>query len=349
MSGPDEEDVATRVVSRDEADKLRSDRVTPQGQAADGLDVTMDDSPRAIRSSFAKALDQRPPKILEDQDRAPMTGGSPDELATGDMPPEPSWMDVSDDHTVSEDSATKDQRPARIEVINAPRKLDRTTPVTARPLESGNRSSRRDDSTGTPFGPYRLLGVVGLGGMAEVRLASRTSPSGARELCVIKRILAEHSDRDDYMDMFTEEARLGRLLEHDNVVQMLDSGMIDGLTYIALELVDGTTASRLAEANPRNCVPVHVVAEIGIQVSKALAYEVASRGITVNAVAPGFIETAMTEKLNDDQRAGILGNVPAGRMGSPEEIAAGVLYLASAEAGYVTGSTLHVNGGLAMV
>ena len=86
-----------------------------------------------------------------------------------------------------------------------------------------------------------------------------------------------------------------------------------------------------------------------VGMSKALAYEVASRGITVNAVAPGFIETAMTEKLNDDQRAGILGNVPAGRMGSPEEIAAGVLYLASAEAGYVTGSTLHVNGGLAMV
>ncbi|MBB96459.1 MAG: 3-oxoacyl-[acyl-carrier-protein] reductase [Rhodobacteraceae bacterium] len=86
-----------------------------------------------------------------------------------------------------------------------------------------------------------------------------------------------------------------------------------------------------------------------IGMSKSLAYEVASRGITVNAVAPGFIETAMTEKLTDDQRAGILGNVPAGRMGTPEEIASGVLYLASPEAGYVTGSTLHVNGGLAMI
>ena len=86
-----------------------------------------------------------------------------------------------------------------------------------------------------------------------------------------------------------------------------------------------------------------------IGMSKSLAYEVASRGITVNAVAPGFIETAMTEKLTDDQRAGILGNVPAGRMGTPEEIAASVLFLASPEAGYVTGSTLHVNGGLAMI
>lgn len=86
-----------------------------------------------------------------------------------------------------------------------------------------------------------------------------------------------------------------------------------------------------------------------VGMSKSLAYEVASRGITVNAVAPGFIETAMTEKLNEDQRAGILGNVPAGRMGTPEEIAAGVLYLASPEAAYVTGTTLHINGGLAMI
>ncbi|WP_225029691.1 3-oxoacyl-[acyl-carrier-protein] reductase [Xinfangfangia pollutisoli] len=86
-----------------------------------------------------------------------------------------------------------------------------------------------------------------------------------------------------------------------------------------------------------------------VGLSKSLAAEVASRGITVNCVAPGFIETAMTDKLNETQRAGILGAVPAGRMGTPAEIAAAVLYLASAEAGYVTGATLHVNGGMAMV
>lgn len=86
-----------------------------------------------------------------------------------------------------------------------------------------------------------------------------------------------------------------------------------------------------------------------IGMSKSLAYEVASRGITVNAVAPGFITTAMTDKLNDDQKSGILTQVPAGRMGDAEEIAAAVLYLASPEAGYVTGSTLHVNGGMAML
>ncbi len=86
-----------------------------------------------------------------------------------------------------------------------------------------------------------------------------------------------------------------------------------------------------------------------VGMSKSLAYEVATRGITVNAVAPGFIETAMTDKLTDDQKSGILGQIPAGRMGTPEEIAAAVLYLSSPEAAYVTGTTLHVNGGMAML
>ncbi|MEL6294473.1 MAG: 3-oxoacyl-ACP reductase FabG [Pseudomonadota bacterium] len=86
-----------------------------------------------------------------------------------------------------------------------------------------------------------------------------------------------------------------------------------------------------------------------VGMTKSIAYEVASRGITVNAVAPGFIETAMTDKLTDDQKAGILGQIPTGRMGKPEEIAGAVLYLASSEAAYVTGTTLHVNGGMAML
>jgi 3-oxoacyl-[acyl-carrier protein] reductase len=86
-----------------------------------------------------------------------------------------------------------------------------------------------------------------------------------------------------------------------------------------------------------------------IGMSKALAQEVASRGITVNCVAPGFIESAMTEKLNEKQREAILGRVPVGRLGSPAEIASAVVFLASDEAGYVTGQTLHVNGGMAMI
>ena len=86
-----------------------------------------------------------------------------------------------------------------------------------------------------------------------------------------------------------------------------------------------------------------------VGMSKSIAYEVASRGITVNCVAPGFISTAMTDKLTDDQKDKINVQIPAGRMGSAEEIAASVLYLSSDEAGYTTGTTLHVNGGMAMI
>ena len=86
-----------------------------------------------------------------------------------------------------------------------------------------------------------------------------------------------------------------------------------------------------------------------VGMSKSLAYEVASRGITVNCVAPGFITTAMTDRLSDDQKGAILTQVPMGRMGEADEIASAVVYLASGEAGYITGATLHVNGGMAML
>ncbi len=83
--------------------------------------------------------------------------------------------------------------------------------------------------------------------------------------------------------------------------------------------------------------------------SKALAQEVGSRGITVNLVAPGFIETAMTDALPEAQRSRLVGSIPLGRMGRPEDVAAAVVYLASDEAGWVTGASLHVNGGMAMI
>ena len=82
---------------------------------------------------------------------------------------------------------------------------------------------------------------------------------------------------------------------------------------------------------------------------KSLAQEVASRGITVNVVAPGFIETPMTEMLDEKQREKLLGQVPVGRLGTPDEVASAVIYLATSEASYMTGSTLHVNGGMAMI
>jgi 3-oxoacyl-[acyl-carrier protein] reductase len=86
-----------------------------------------------------------------------------------------------------------------------------------------------------------------------------------------------------------------------------------------------------------------------VGMSKAMAQEVASRGITVNCIAPGFIRSAMTEALPDTQKAALLGRIPAGDLGAGEDVAAAAVYLASREAGYVTGQTLHVNGGMAMI
>lgn len=86
-----------------------------------------------------------------------------------------------------------------------------------------------------------------------------------------------------------------------------------------------------------------------IGLSKSLAAEVATRGITVNCIAPGFIESPMTDVLNDKQREAILNEIPQGAIGSPDDIAAGVVYLASDESKYITGQTLHINGGMAMV
>ena len=86
-----------------------------------------------------------------------------------------------------------------------------------------------------------------------------------------------------------------------------------------------------------------------IGMSKSLAQEVATRGVTVNVVAPGFVKTAMTDALNEAQKAKLMERIPAGRMGAPEDIAAAVVFLASAEAGWTTGQTIHVNGGMAMI
>src|SRR6185312_15436539 len=86
-----------------------------------------------------------------------------------------------------------------------------------------------------------------------------------------------------------------------------------------------------------------------VGMSKALALEVASRGITVNVVAPGFVVTAMTDALNEQQRAKLAESIPLGRLGQPDDVASAVAYLASDEAAWITGATLHVNGGMAML
>jgi 3-oxoacyl-[acyl-carrier protein] reductase len=111
---------------------------------------------------------------------------------------------------------------------------------------------------------------------------------------------------------------------------------------IAITSVVGTTGNP-GQAN-------YVAAKAGITgMIKAMAQEYAKRGVTANCVAPGFIVTPMTEKLNDKQRETILAKIPASRAGTPEEVAAAAVFLASNEAAYVTGQTLHVNGGMAMI
>ncbi len=111
---------------------------------------------------------------------------------------------------------------------------------------------------------------------------------------------------------------------------------------IGIASIVGVTGSR-GQAN-------YVAAKAGmIGMSKALAQEVASRGITVNCVAPGFIETTMTGRLGEERRQRLMANIPAQRIGSAPDVAAAVVYLASEEAAYVTGQTLHVNGGMAMI
>lgn len=127
----------------------------------------------------------------------------------------------------------------------------------------------------------------------------------------------------------------------------LSKGVIRGMMKARWGRIINITSVVGAAGNPGQAN--YAASKAGVVgMSKSIAYEVATRGITVNCVAPGFITTPMTEKLNDDQKTAILTQIPAGRMGSADEIGAAVLYLASAEAGYMTGATLHVNGGMAM-
>jgi len=153
---------------------------------------------------------------------------------------------------------------------------------------------------------------------------------------------------DGLMLRMTDE-QWDRVLEVNlTAVMKLSKGVLRGMMkarwgrIVNISSVVGTTGNP-GQAN-------YAASKAGmIGFSKSLASEVASRGITVNAVAPGFIVSDMTAALTASQKAAILSRVPAGRMGEAGEIAAAVLYLASGEAGYVTGATLHVNGGMSMV
>lgn len=128
----------------------------------------------------------------------------------------------------------------------------------------------------------------------------------------------------------------------------LSRGVLRGMMKARWGRIIGVTSIVGVTGNPGQAN--YAASKAGmIAMSKSLAAEVASRNITVNCIAPGFIATAMTEALNEQQQAKIAAAIPAGRQGTPEEIAAAALFLASPEASYVTGQTIHVNGGLAMI
>lgn len=130
-------------------------------------------------------------------------------------------------------------------------------------------------------------------------------------------------------------------------VMRLTRGVVRGMMKARWGRIVNITSVVGSTGNPGQAN--YVAAKAGLTgMTKSLAAELASRGVTANAVAPGFIETAMTDKLTEEQRARILAQIPAGRMGTGADVAAAVLYLASEEAGYVNGATLHVNGAMAM-
>ncbi|MSO80432.1 MAG: 3-oxoacyl-[acyl-carrier-protein] reductase [Alphaproteobacteria bacterium] len=199
--------------------------------------------------------------------------------------------------------------------------------------------------------------AASLGGKARVVPADLADPAAADKLA------AEATAALGGLDILVNNAGLTR----DNLALRMKDEEWD--TVLAVDL---TGAFRLCRAALRGMVRARwgrivnigsVVGQTGnpgqanyaaakaglVGLTKALAHEVAARGVTVNCIAPGFIDTPMTAALHDAQRTALLGRIPAGRLGTPADIAASAVYLASDEAGYVTGHTLHINGGMAMV
>jgi 3-oxoacyl-[acyl-carrier protein] reductase len=214
--------------------------------------------------------------------------------------------------------------------------------------------------------------TVAISGTRNEMLDALAGQLGGR-VQVVRCNLADKEDVENLVP--AAEAALGHLdilvnnagITRDNIFMRLKDEEWDGVLA-----VDLTAAFRLTRAAVRGMMRrrfgriIAITSVVGVTgnagqanyaaaksgligMTKSLAQEVASRGITVNAIAPGFIETAMTSALTDKQKDLILTRVPAGRLGSPEDVAAAAVYLASNEGAYVTGQTLHVNGGMAMI
>jgi 3-oxoacyl-[acyl-carrier protein] reductase len=210
--------------------------------------------------------------------------------------------------------------------------------------------------SGTREGPLLALAAE-LGGRAHVVPCDLSDPAAADAL------IGRAAEAAGSLDILVNNAGITR----DGLAMRMSDGdwqaVIDVNLGATFRLCRGALRGMMKARWGRIVTITSVVGAIGnpgqanyaaakaglVGMSKSLAAEVASRGITVNCVAPGFIDTAMTGALADAQRAQLLGRIPMGRMGEAAEVAGAVHYLASAEAGYVTGATLHVNGGMAML
>ncbi len=195
-----------------------------------------------------------------------------------------------------------------------------------------------------------------LGDRAEIVVGDVTEPATAEALVKAAEdagglaILVNNAGitRDNLALRMKDEAWSEVIETNLSAVFRLSRAALKGMTRRRFGRIVNVTSIVGQTGNPGQAN--YAAAKAGLAgMSKALAQEVASRGITVNCVAPGFVATAMTADLDARQQGAILPRVPAGRLGEPAEIAAAIVYLASNEAAYVTGQTLHVNGGMAMV
>jgi len=210
--------------------------------------------------------------------------------------------------------------------------------------------------SGTRVDPLEALAAE-LGGRAHVLPCNLSDsadvaalPKAAVEAMGSVDILVNNAGitRDNLFMRMSDEEWASVLQVNLTSAMILSKGVMRGMMKARWGRIVNITSVVGATGNPGQAN--YAASKAGlVGMSKSLAYEVASRGITVNCVAPGFITTAMTDKLNDDQKGAILTQVPMGRMGEADEIASAVVYLSSAEAGYITGATLHVNGGMAML
>lgn len=197
----------------------------------------------------------------------------------------------------------------------------------------------------------------------ELKERVHTAPCNLSDLEAVDALPKQASEAMGGLDIVVSNAGVTR----DTLMMMMKPDMWDEVIKINL-----TAYFRLAKASLRGMTKqrfgriIGVTSVVGVMgnagqanyaaskagmigMTKSLAQEVASRNVTVNCIAPGFIASAMTDALNEQQREAILGKIPAGAMGTVEDIAAAAVYLASAEGGYVTGQTLHVNGGMVMI